>query len=46
MTLPMSYPEYTERMNRYNSGEYIQSAFDNLNADQREFIHTGISIWK
>jgi hypothetical protein len=31
-----------EQMQRWRDGEYAQRAFPNLNADEREFIMTGI----
>jgi hypothetical protein len=43
MTLDMSPQEYEVRLQRWNSGELIQVAFSNLNADEREFIKTGIT---
>ena len=40
MDLPLS----KDQMARYNSGnELIQNVFPNLNADEREFIMTGIT---
>lgn len=43
MTFAMSNDEYSERYFRWQKGELIQEAFDNLNADEREFIMTGIT---
>ena len=41
MTFDMSPEEYEVRLARWKNGEYIQTAFDNLNADEREFVKTG-----
>lgn len=43
MLLPMGVDEYYARKARWQAGELIQGAFDNLNADQREFIRSGIT---
>ena len=43
LTLPMSESEFITRYTRYRRGDYIQDAFDNLEADLREFISTGIT---
>lgn len=43
MDLPLSEAEFYRRLERWEDGEMIQNAFDNLNADQREFIQTGIT---
>lgn len=32
-----------EQVRRYNQGEYVQVAFSNLSAPEREFILTGIT---
>jgi hypothetical protein len=43
MTLDMSPEEYEVRWTRWKNGEYIQDAFNNLSAGEREFIMTGIT---
>lgn len=42
MDLPITEPEFSEALARYEDGAYIQDAFHMLDADQREFILTGI----
>jgi len=32
-----------EQVRKYNSGAFVQDAFPNLTADEREFILTGIT---
>jgi hypothetical protein len=40
----MDLPVTMEQLDRYyNGGELLQNAFPHLNADQREFIKTGIT---
>lgn len=41
--LPMSAHEFKERQETYNAGAYVQDAFDNLSADEREFLLTGLT---
>ena len=43
MTLNMSESEFKAREARWQNGALIQDAFDNLNADEREFVKTGIT---
>lgn len=43
MTLNMSSDEYEIRLARWNNGEFIQDAFNNLNSDEREFVKSGIT---
>ena len=42
MVLNMSLAEYTAAMIFYQNGVLIQNAFPQLNADEREFLMTGI----
>lgn len=42
MELPITEREYNVGMNKWAAGELIQKAFPMLNADQREFVKTGI----
>jgi len=42
-TIPMPQKEFTEAFNRWKGGEFIQNAFPNLSAADREVIKTGIS---
>lgn len=42
MQLPITAAEYNRALNNWNAGALIQVAFPMLNADQREFIKTGI----
>ena len=43
MALNISEAEFKKALNRYVAGAYIQDAFHMLNADEREFIKTGIT---
>ena len=43
MTLNMSSDEFEIRLARWNNGEFIQDAFNNLNNDEREFVKSGIT---
>lgn len=43
MELPLTAEEFNAAFERWQSGVYIQDAFHMLNADQREFIKTGIT---
>jgi len=43
MTLPISEDEFNRCANDWQSGTLIQNAFPMLNADQREFVKTGIT---
>lgn len=43
MTLNISESEFKRALTRYIQGAYIQDAFHMLNADEREFIKTGIT---
>ena len=43
MTLPISEKQYWAGITAWESGTYIQDAFPTLNADEREFIKTGIT---
>jgi hypothetical protein len=43
MSFDMTDDEFTARVARYQDGALIQDAFDNLNADEREFLMTGIT---
>ncbi len=47
MELPISQWEYDAGMDAWSNGAYIQDAMPTLNADQREFIKTGITpdVW-
>jgi hypothetical protein len=42
MELPITEREYNLGMNKWAAGELIQNVFPMLNADQREFVKTGI----
>jgi len=48
MEIPMSREELLHRVRVYNTGALLQQAFDNLEADLREFLLTGITPteWK
>lgn len=52
MDIPLSEEEFDRCLNNWKNGMLIQNAFPMLNADQREFIMTGItpkdwdSMWK
>lgn len=48
MELPITQWEYWVGMDTWERGTYIQVAFPTLNAEQREFIKTGITPakWK
>ena len=48
MEIPMSEGDYYRSLARWRNGELIQIAFPLLNANQREFIMTGITPeeWK
>lgn len=41
-TATLDLPITNEQLKAYEAGEYIQVAFANLDANQREFIMTGI----
>ena len=43
MEIDMPEDEFQERFESWQRGVYIQDAFPMLNADQREFIKTGIT---
>jgi hypothetical protein len=43
LVIPMSFDKFTAAYNKWQEGELIQNAFKGLNADEREFIKTGIS---
>lgn len=43
MELPLTESEYQKGVRLRESGELIQNAFPTLNADQREFLITGMS---
>ena len=43
MELPMTQREYFHGVTAWTKGVLIQNAFPMLNADQREFIKTGIT---
>ena len=43
MDIPMSAMDFALAEERWENGVLIQDAFPNLNADQREFIKTGIT---
>lgn len=43
MTLPITEDEYKIGVLAWENGAYIQNAFPMLNADEREFILTGIT---
>lgn len=43
MTLPITEDEYKIGVLALENGAYIQNAFPMLNADEREFILTGIT---
>ena len=42
MPLPITEEQYLDGMDLWAAGELIQNAFPMLNADQREFVKTGI----
>lgn len=42
MDLPITERQFNEAQARWHAGQYIQDAFHMLDADQREFIKTGI----
>jgi hypothetical protein len=41
--LPITREEYNQGMHKWKSGAYVQDAFPTLNADQREFIKSGVT---
>ena len=41
--LPVSRLGLINRLQKYNSGDLIQQAFDVLNDDEREFLMTGLT---
>lgn len=41
--LPVSRLGFINRLQKYNSGDLIQQAFDVLNDDEREFLMTGLT---
>ena len=43
MELPLTVSEYDRGMNLWEDGALIQVAFPMLNAEQREFVKTGIT---
>jgi hypothetical protein len=43
MQLPLTIREYDSALNKWEAGALIQVAFPTLNAEQREFIKTGIA---
>ena len=43
MELPITVSEYDRGMNLWEDGALIQNAFPTLNAEQREFVKTGIT---
>jgi hypothetical protein len=43
MELPLTEWEYSEGMSVWEDGALIQNAFPTLNAEQREFVKTGIT---
>jgi hypothetical protein len=43
MEIPLSVEEFNTAASAWQSGVLIQNAFPTLNADQREFIKTGIT---
>jgi hypothetical protein len=43
MELPITPEQYEEAYTNWRRGMYIQDAFPMLNADEREFIKTGIT---
>ena len=43
MDIPLTKEEYYDGLAKHRSGALIQNAFPTLNADQREFILTGIT---
>lgn len=43
MELPLTHGEYDRAMNLWEDGALIQNAFPTLNAEQREFVKTGIT---
>ena len=43
MTLNISREEFQKALKRYVAGAYIQDAFHMLDADEREFLKTGIT---
>lgn len=47
MELPLTHGEYDRALNLWEDGALIQNAFPMLNADQREFVKTGITpaVW-
>jgi hypothetical protein len=42
LVLGMEQKEFRARLIRWNNGELIQNAFDNLSADEREFLMSGL----
>ena len=44
LDLPITEEDYYKGVIDHNNGTYIQSAFPTLNADQREFVLSGITI--
>ncbi len=43
MELPLTHREYDRALDKWEAGALIQVAFPTLNAEQREFIKTGIT---
>ena len=48
MDLPISQQEYESALKQWNDGALIQNCFPTLNADEREFLMTGMTpdVWK
>jgi hypothetical protein len=42
MEIPMTTEEFETALSAWKNGALIQNAFPTLNADQREFVKTGI----
>lgn len=42
MTLPMTREQFMQSLARWDAGLLLQSAFPTLNAQQREFLKTGM----
>ena len=43
MLIPMPYEQFKANYCAYQRGMHLQKAFSTLNAEQREFIHSGIT---
>lgn len=46
MEIPLTQEEYDRGFSKWENGAYIQAAFPTLNAEQREFVKTGITPQK